>query len=358
MNKALYYLKPHRRLLIGAVAFLAVQNFSSLYLLTLTAGIINIGVVNGDLDFIYKSSIIMLLVAVLGGAGSILSTVFSSRFTASFSRDLREAVFIKAQEYSLNDFQKFGTASMITRCTNDITILHHVRFGYQDDEILMHDINIHLNAGDKVAIVGPTGAGKTTLVNLLMQFYEIQGGRITIDGMDVKEMSRADLRSMFGMVLQDTWLFGGSIRDNIAYGNFNAGNEAIIAAAKAARVDHFIRTLPNGYHTILTEDGANLSQGQKQLLTIARALLANPTILILDEATSSVDTRTETEIQRALNNLMKGRTSFIIAHKLSTIRNADLILVMKDGTIIEQGTHRELLQQKGVYESLYNSQFA
>lgn len=234
----------------------------------------------------------------------------------------------------------------------------HVRFGYSDDHILMKDVNIKLNAGDRVAIVGPTGAGKTTLVNLLMRFYEIQGGRITIDGVDIKSMTRAELRSMFGMVLQDTWLFGGSIRDNIAYSNFDVSDEEIIAAAKSARADHFIRTLPEGYNTILTEDGANVSQGQKQLLTIARALLADPKILILDEATSSVDTRTEVEIQKAMNNLMKGRTSFIIAHKLSTIRDADLILVMQQGTIIEQGTHEELLARKGFYEKLYNSQFA
>ena len=234
----------------------------------------------------------------------------------------------------------------------------HVRFGYSDDHILMKDINIDVKTGDRIAIVGPTGAGKTTLVNLLMRFYEIQGGAIKIDGVDIKSMSRAELRSKFGMVLQDTWLFGGSIRDNIAYSNFEAQDEAIIAAAKSARADHFIRTLPEGYQTLLTEDGSNVSQGQKQLLTIARAILADPAILILDEATSSVDTRTEAEIQKAMNNLMKGRTSFIIAHKLSTIRDADLILVMDHGTIIEQGTHEELLKKQGFYEKLYNSQFA
>lgn len=234
----------------------------------------------------------------------------------------------------------------------------HVRFGYREDHILMEDINIHIKAGDRIAIVGPTGAGKTTLVNLLMRFYDIQRGRITIDGVDIKTMSRGDLRSKFGMVLQDTWLFGGTIRDNIAYSSFHAGDEEIIAAAKSARADHFIRTLPGGYHTMLSEDGSNVSQGQKQLLTIARAILADPAVLILDEATSSVDTRTEAEIQKAMNNLMKGRTSFIIAHKLSTVRDADLILVMQQGTIIEQGTHSQLLADKGFYEKLYNSQFA
>ncbi|MCC0665375.1 ABC transporter ATP-binding protein [Clostridioides sp. ZZV15-6597] len=234
----------------------------------------------------------------------------------------------------------------------------HVKFGYNDDSILMKDINIKLNAGDKIAIVGPTGAGKTTLVNLLMRFYEIQEGRITIDGIDIKDLKRGELRTMFGMVLQDTWLFNGSIKENIAYSKSDATMEDVVRAAKAARVDHFIRTLPKGYDTILTEDASNLSQGQKQLLTIARAILSDPSVLILDEATSSVDTRTEVEIQKAMNNLMRGRTSFVIAHRLSTIRDADLILVMKEGTIIEQGSHKELLENKGFYEELYSSQFS
>lgn len=236
-------------------------------------------------------------------------------------------------------------------------VFEHVKFGYSNDAILMKDININLNSGDKIAIVGPTGAGKTTLVNLLMRFYEIQGGRITIDGVNINEMSRGSLRTMFGMVLQDAWLFHGSIKDNIAYNRMDASLEDVILAAKAARADHFIRTLPQGYQTILDEDGSNVSQGQKQLLTIARAILANPTILILDEATSSVDTRTEVEIQKAMENLMQGRTSFVIAHRLSTIREADLILVMQSGTIIEQGKHQKLIDKKGFYEKLYNSQF-
>ncbi len=234
----------------------------------------------------------------------------------------------------------------------------HVRFGYSDDNILMQDVYIRLKSGDKVAIVGPTGAGKTTLVNLLIRFYDIQGGKITIDGMDIHSMRRADLRKMFGMVLQDTWLFGGSIRDNIAYSKENATDEEVYQAAKAARADHFIRTMPDGYSTILSDEIASLSQGQRQLLTIARAILADPAILILDEATSSVDTRTELEIQKAMDNLMKGRTSFIIAHRLSTIRDADHILVMKDGTIIEQGSHDELMKLGKFYADLYNSQFA
>lgn len=236
--------------------------------------------------------------------------------------------------------------------------LAHVRFGYDPENPLMQDICLHVDPGHKVAIVGHTGAGKTTLVNLLMRFYDIQDGYILIDGIETNRMTRADLRGLFGMVLQDTWLFGGSIRDNIAYGKPNATDAEIIAAAKSARADYFIRTLPEGYQTILEEDGSNVSQGQRQLLTIARAILADPAILILDEATSSVDTRTEKEIQKAMHNLMKGRTSFIIAHKLSTIRDADLILVMEQGNIIEQGSHDQLLKEQGAYAQLYQSQFA
>ena len=233
----------------------------------------------------------------------------------------------------------------------------HVRFGYGDGTTLMRDISFDVKAGSTIAIVGPTGAGKTTLVNLLMRFYDIQGGRIAIDGVDIATMRRSDLRSLMGMVLQDTWLFGGTIRDNIAYGREHASDAEIRAAAQAARADHFIRTLPQGYETVIDGETTNLSQGQRQLLTIARAILANPTILILDEATSSVDTRTELEIQKAMDTLMRGRTSFIIAHRLSTIRNADRILVMDHGTIIEQGDHEELLARHGFYADLYNSQF-
>lgn len=234
----------------------------------------------------------------------------------------------------------------------------HVKFGYSNDKILMRDINIRVKAGSKIAVVGPTGAGKTTLVNLLMRFYELQGGGITIDGVNINDMSRKELRSTLGMVLQDTWLFGGTVAENIAYGHSGATMEEIRRAAKAARVDYFIRTLPKGYETVLDDELVGVSVGQKQLLTIARAILANPTILILDEATSSVDTRTESEIQKAMDALMNGRTSFVIAHRLSTIKDADLILVMRDGTIVEQGTHEELLQKNGFYADLYNSQFA
>ena len=233
----------------------------------------------------------------------------------------------------------------------------HLRFGYTPDRILMHDVDVNVKAGQMVAIVGPTGAGKTTLVNLLMRFYEPNGGSITIDGVDVSEMTRHDLRSVFGMVLQETWLFNGSIRDNIAYGCEQVTEEQLLDAARSARIDHFVDTLPEGYDTVINEDASNISQGQKQLITIARAMIANPAILILDEATSSVDTRTEAVIQQAINNLLRNRTSFVIAHRLSTIRNADLILVMKNGDIVEQGNHESLLGQGGLYSSLYMSQF-
>lgn len=233
----------------------------------------------------------------------------------------------------------------------------HVTFGYKAEAPLIEEMNIQAKPGQTIAIVGPTGAGKTTLVNLLMRFYELDGGAITIDGVDTRHLKRGHMRELFGMVLQDTWLFNGTIRGNIAYGREGATDEEVIRAAQAAHADHFIRTLPDGYDTILNEEASNISQGQKQLLTIARAILADPAILILDEATSSVDTRTESQIQKAMTALMKGRTSFVIAHRLSTIRDADLILVMNNGTVVEQGSHRELLAQNGFYADLYNSQF-
>ena len=233
----------------------------------------------------------------------------------------------------------------------------NVHFGYNPDKIIINDFTAKVKPGQKVAIVGPTGAGKTTMIKLLMRFYDVNSGEILVDGHNVKDFNRTELRDMFGMVLQDTWLFNGSIKENIRYGKLNATDEQVVEAAKAAHVDHFIRTLPGGYNMELNEEASNISQGQKQLLTIARAILADPKILILDEATSSVDTRTEVLIQKAMDNLMKGRTSFVIAHRLSTIRDADLILVMKDGDIVEQGNHEELLKQNGFYANLYNSQF-
>ena len=233
----------------------------------------------------------------------------------------------------------------------------HVQFGYDDDKIIIHDFCADVKDGQKIAIVGPTGAGKTTMVKLLMRFYDVNKGAILVDGINIKEFKRGDLRKMFGMVLQDTWLFGGSIKDNIRYGKPDATDTEVIEAAKAAHVHHFIKTLPNSYDMVLNEESSNVSAGQKQLLTIARVILADPKILILDEATSSIDTRTEIQIQSAMDNLMKGRTSFIIAHRLSTIKNADLILVMNHGDIVEQGTHEELLAKNGFYANLYNSQF-
>ena len=232
-----------------------------------------------------------------------------------------------------------------------------VHFGYNPDKIIINDFTAKVKPGQKVAIVGPTGAGKTTMIKLLMRFYDVNSGAILVDGHNVKDFNRTELRDMFGMVLQDTWLFNGSIKENIRYGKLNATDEQVVEAAKAAHIDHFIRTLPGGYDMELNEEASNVSQGQKQLLTIARAILADPKILILDEATSSVDTRTEVLIQKAMDNLMEGRTSFVIAHRLSTIKDADLILVMKDGDIVEQGNHEELLKKNGFYANLYNSQF-
>ncbi len=234
----------------------------------------------------------------------------------------------------------------------------HVRFGYTPDKVIIHDFSAHILPGQKIAIVGPTGAGKSTMVKLLMRFYDVSGGRILIDGRDIREFDRDDLRRLFGMVLQDTWLFEGTIADNIRYGRLDATDEEVEAAARAAHADHFIRTQPGGYRMVVNEESSNVSQGQKQLLTIARAILADPRIMILDEATSSVDTRTEVRIQKGMDESMKGRTSFIIAHRLSTIRNADLILVMRDGDIVEQGTHEELMEKGGFYREIYQAQFS
>ena len=233
----------------------------------------------------------------------------------------------------------------------------HVKFGYNPDKIIIKDFSAKVKEGQKIAIVGPTGAGKTTMVKLLMRFYDVTDGEILVDGHNIKDFERGELRKMFGMVLQDTWLFGGTVKDNIKYGKEDATDDEVIQAAKAAHVHHYIKTLPNGYNSIINEESSNISAGQKQLLTIARVIMADPKILILDEATSSIDTRTEIQIQAAMDNLMKGRTSFVIAHRLSTIKNSDLILVMNQGDIVEQGTHEELLAKGGFYAELYNSQF-
>lgn len=250
-----------------------------------------------------------------------------------------------------------GASPVSPRQIEGAVCFEHVKFGYQPDKIIIHDFSSEIKPGQMVAIVGPTGAGKTTMVKLLMRFYDVNEGSIKVDGYDIRDFNRSELRESFGMVLQDTWLFKGTIMENIRYGRLDATDEEVIAAAKAAHAHRFIQTLPGGYEMELNEDASNVSQGQKQLLTIARAILADNRILILDEATSSVDTRTEARIQKAMNNLMKGRTSFVIAHRLSTIRDADLILVMKDGDIIEQGRHEQLLEKNGFYAELYNSQF-
>lgn len=278
--------------------------------------------------------------------------------TANIANIIQSTVAAAERVFELLDEEeemKEQTTVNIKRANGAVSF-EHVDFGY-GEEMLIEDMNIDVLPGQTVAIVGPTGAGKTTMINLLMRFYELNGGKITIDGLDTRNMTRNDLRKNFGMVLQDTWLFNGTIKENIAYGKNGATDEEIFAAARTAHADHFIRTLPDGYETILNEEASNISQGQKQLLTIARAVLADPPIMILDEATSSVDTRTEVFIQKAMNRLMEGRTSFVIAHRLSTIKDADLILVMEQGKVIEKGTHSDLLRENGFYAELYNSQF-
>lgn len=276
----------------------------------------------------------------------------SSQLQSAFSAMHRISDLLSEKE-EINDKQN---AEILSEIQGNVTF-EHVSFGYGEQEII-HDFNVHVKAGQMVAIVGPTGAGKTTLINLLERFYDVDAGCIRIDGVDIRDLKRDDLRDIFAMVLQDTWLFHGTIYDNIRYGRLDARNDEVIDAAKRANIHHFIRTLPDGYNMVLNEEGNNISQGEKQLMTIARAFLKNPKILILDEATSSVDTRLEKMLQEAMHNVMQGRTSFVIAHRLSTIKNADLILVLQNGNVVEQGTHEELLKKKGVYEALYESQFA
>ena len=322
------------------------------------------------------SNISYVLVAVLGGyaasagritVGNIQSFIqYSRRLSqpinqvARISNTLQSTMAAAERVFAMLDEEEEprgeGRPIDADKARGDVE-LRHVAFGYDPQQPVIHDLCAHAAPGRKIAIVGPTGAGKTTIVKLLMRFYDVQGGGIYVDGEDIRTLDRSGLRSLFGMVLQDTWLFSGTIRENIRYGRPDAADEEVYAAAKAARADHFIRSLTDGYDTVLSEEGSNISQGQKQLLTIARAILKDPRILILDEATSSVDTRTEILIQKAMDTLMEGRTSFIIAHRLSTIRDADIILVMRDGDIVEQGSHQELLAKGGFYAELYNSQF-
>lgn len=276
----------------------------------------------------------------------------SSQIQSAFAAIARVLEILEEEE----EIAELNPPKHIEQVKGNVTF-SHVRFGY-GEEPLMKDLNVEVKSGQMVAVVGPTGAGKTTLINLLLRFYDVNGGSICIDGVDILDMKRGELRDMFGMVLQDTWLFSGSIYDNIRYGRLDARKDEIIHAAKMANVHHFIRTLPDGYHSVINEEANNISQGEKQLLTIARAILKDPQILILDEATSSVDTRLEKMLQEAMHRVMEGRTSFVIAHRLSTIRSADLILVINDGDIVEQGTHEELMEKQGYYEKLYNSQFA
>ncbi len=333
------------------------------------------GIIQPAMNFI--ANLNYVAIAVIGGLrvaagamtlGDVIAFIsYSRQFTfpivqtASIMNVLQSAVASAERVFELLDEPEEIPDPVRPRVLPDpvggAVAFHDVSFRYDPDKPLIDDLDLVAEAGHTIAIVGPTGAGKTTLVNLLMRFYEIDGGRITVDGIDTRQITRNDLRQTFGMVLQDTWLFHGTIRENIAYGRDGATEDEIIAAAKAAHVDHFVRTLPDGYDTVVDDDATNLSAGEKQLLTIARAFLADPPILILDEATSSVDTRTEVLIQRAMGRLMRGRTSFVIAHRLSTIRNADTILVMNHGQIVEQGTHEQLLARNGFYAELYNSQF-
>ncbi|MGL4453474.1 MAG: ABC transporter ATP-binding protein [Sarcina sp.] len=325
----------------------------------------------------FVSNLSYVIIAVLGGIfvtkgyitlGDIQAFIrYVNQFTQPMSQVANIMNVLQSTAASAERvFEILDEAEEVKEAENPVKLenvkgkvtFENVKFGYTEEKTLITNMNIEAKPGQTVAIVGPTGAGKTTLINLLMRFYDVNSGSIQIDGVDIREMTRKDLRNTFGMVLQDTWLFNGTIRENIAYGVDNATFEEVVAAAKAAHADHFIRTLANGYDTVLNEEASNISQGQKQLLTIARAILADPSILILDEATSSVDTRTEVFIQNAMNKLMEGRTSFVIAHRLSTIKDADIILVMKDGNVIESGSHDELIAAKGFYEDLYNSQFA
>ena len=332
------------------------------------------GLIHPVMNFI--SNVGYVAVAILGGyfaaqgkitVGNIQSFIqYNKQFTQPINQIAQVSGMIQAMvAASERVFEFLEEPEEVKNIENPKSTEHikgnvqfeHVNFGYDADKVIINDFNASIQSGQKIAIVGPTGAGKTTIVKLLMRFYDVNSGAILLDGNNIKEFERGELRRVFGMVLQDTWLFGGTVKENIKYGKEDATDTEVIEAAKAAHVHHFIKTLPKGYDALIDEESSNISAGQKQLLTIARVILTNPKILILDEATSSIDTRTEQQIQTAMDNLMKGRTSFIIAHRLSTIKNADLILVMEHGDIVEQGTHSELLEKNGAYARLYNSQF-
>ncbi len=332
------------------------------------------GVIMPLMNFV--SNLGYVIIAVVGGIFVIQGRItigdvqafiqYSQQFTqpiiqtANIANIIQSTIASAERVFELldeNEEVADGAGAIAIESARGSVAIEHVDFSYNTVSPLIRDLNIDVHEGQTIAIVGPTGAGKTTLVNLLMRFYDVNSGRITVDGVDIRDIKRGSLRSVFGMVLQDTWLFNGTIRDNIAYGRVGATEEEVVEAAKAAHADHFIRTLPDGYDTILNEEASNISLGQKQLLTIARAVLADPAILILDEATSSVDSRTEVLIQRAMGRLMAGRTSFVIAHRLSTIRDAEVILVMNHGSVVEQGRHEDLLARNGFYAELYNSQF-
>ena len=332
------------------------------------------GLIHPVMNFI--SNVGYVAVAILGGyfaaqgkitVGNIQSFIqYNKQFTQPINQIAQVSGMLQAMvAASERVFEFLEEPEEVKNIENSKTTEHikgnvqfeHVNFGYDADKVIINDFNASIQSGQKIAIVGPTGAGKTTIVKLLMRFYDVNSGAILLDGSNIKEFDRGELRRVFGMVLQDTWLFGGTVKENIKYGKEDATDTEVIEAAKAAHVHHFIKTLPKGYDALIDEESSNISAGQKQLLTIARVILTNPKILILDEATSSIDTRTEQQIQTAMDNLMKGRTSFIIAHRLSTMKNADLILVMEHGDIVEQGTHSELLEKNGAYARLYNSQF-
>lgn len=326
----------------GLIAYLIIATTAMLGVIKVLQGSLRVGDIQAFIRYIWQVNDPLSQI-------SNLSTQIQSAF-AAFSR-------ISEILQEPEEVKEKNPATKIETVKGNV-LFKDVSFGYSEDQVFIKNLNINVTSGQTIAIVGPTGAGKTTLINLLLRFYDVLDGAILIDGVNIRDMKRGDLRSMFGMVLQDTWLFSGTIYDNIRYGRLNARKDEIIEAAKSANVHHFIRTMPDGYHSFIDEDANNVSQGEKQLLTIARAILKDPQILILDEATSSVDTRLEKILQEAMKNVLQNRTSFVIAHRLSTIRNADLILVMEQGAIVEQGTHELLMQKKGAYEKLYSSQFA